>query len=796
LGKVAVAGGLLLPEPVFTLEDLRLLFVQKKKAVLRAAWIGAAFGFLSIFAFAPVYKIEASFKEKPEQSGTETSIRDLFLNGLKATQQPEAVSLMKSLQVLKAVVSSHGLQAEVKRGFFQPFRRFRDHLYAQMRWKAPEPDWFLFEQIDYEGEETLKFGLRFTDPETFQVWKGRKMIAVGKVGKPVHCKEVSFTLSKIPKILLFRKSYRLTVSPWILKTQELRKKLKIVPQKTSKSIYDLTLLFKDRKRGAKVLNSIMEEYRAFLKFDHDQIMAEQIAYLEQKQSQIYEEMIKIFNEHAAVLSDAVRKQEFFDLKQEIKSYSETHARILNIDLELKKLQGSFGEKEEFARKIWELGEERSLLQIGNQNLICSNKLLKDPTNNQFDLEASRALYADYAKKFDESLEKIESLSQMKELELNALAALLKDPLSQEVIANAASLTLKLQDQKYSSPKERLRWSEDLELQKKILHGHVEQLLKVETMNASIFREKMGELQRSSLSNIDQQISILKEQSKGEVEKRANALLEERKMLQQKIEESKNLPERWKLENWLLLKTDLGKEVMKILTELVESKTIGHQLFHIESKPLDAAIAPKLLENSYLIFLTAVSAFGFSLAYFAVAILSAAIKGLPLTPSALKAMGLPFSGELFKRETFRRLSFFLDGKVASLFGGDGPDYSHFFSEHLATFQKKVLLIDCSFGVKEDLSVYPRSNYFFAASGENFSSKRFSEFLEASRNFYDAILLWHSGNFNSADASMLLRISEKAIITITKEQREELTPLLHWAYHDGNYRVTFISSPHEG
>ncbi|HEX2583057.1 MAG TPA: hypothetical protein VHL30_02970, partial [Chlamydiales bacterium] len=407
-----------------------------------------------------------------------------------------------------------------------------------------------------------------------------------------------------------------------------------------------------------------------------------------------------------------------------------------------------------------------------------------------------ALYADYAKQFDESQRQIEALSQVGELDLNGLSSLLKDPMSQELIANAAALTLKLQDQKYSSPKEKLRWSEELALQKKVLTDHVKELLKVESVNASIFREKMTELQRASLSCLDQQIAVLTEQSKAEVEKRATALLEERKRLRKKMEESKALPERWKRENWLQIKTDLGKEVMSILTELVESKTIGHQLFHIESKPLDPSIAPRLPENSQLLLFTSVSGVGCALAYFIGMICFATFQGLPLSQSALKAMGLPCSGSLVDPETVRRLSLFLDEKVSLLLGGSGSDYSHSLAEILASDGKKVLLIDCGCPAGKSFSIRSHANYFFAQAEENFPTKRFTAILDAQRNFYDAILLWHPGNFNSASAAGCLRIAEKAILTITKEQREELTPLLHWAYHNGNCRITFVCSPHEG
>lgn len=775
---------------MITLEDIRLLYQKKKTALLIAVFLGAAVGFFSIFSSPLQFKIEASFKEKPEQGSAESSIRDLFLNGLKAAQQPEAISLMKSNQVLKAVVSSYGLQAEIKRGFLEPLRRFRDHLYAELRWKIPERDWFSFRKVEYSGEESLELNLRFINYGVFEVLDGQKKIGVGEVGTPFSMEQASFVVESVPKTLLFWKNYRLKLSPWMAKTHQLRKKLKIGPQKTSKSIYDLTLFFEERQKGKKVLDGIMEEYRTFLKRDHDQIAFEQIAYLEKKQGELYEKMTQVFDEHAAVLKEAMGTEGFFNLEQEVKSYSEMHAKVLEIDLELQKLESSFANEGGLARRIGELNEEKSLLQMANPGFLCSNEWPKE-TARVFDLEASRTLYADYAHKLEASRKQIEILSHVGNEDLNALSDLLKDPLSQEVIANAAALTLKLQDQKYSSQKERSRWSEDLALQNKILQEHVEELLKVEAMNASIFREKMGELKRESLANLDQQISVLKRHSQDEIEEKKKSLLAEKERLKKKLERSKHLPERWKRENWLQMKTDLSKEVMTILTELVESKTMGHQLFHIESKPLDFSTAARLPQNTHLLMLTLLCGLGCGVLYFFAQTLVSIASGLPLTASALKAMKLPFSGTIEEPDTLAQISLFLDQKVALLLGGAGPDYAHSFASHLAKEEKKVLLIDCAPKRTQKSSIEPLDNYFFVSSKENFLPK----FLEASKDFYDAILLWYPGNFNSAAAQSLLRISEKAVVTITQEQREELTPLLHWAYHDGNCRITFICSPHE-
>src|SRR6185369_12560000 len=100
-----------------------------------------------------------------------------------------------------------------------------------------------------------------------------------------------------------------------------------VSQKSNKTIYDLTMEHRDRHLGARLLNGLMEEYRRYLAQERDQIAAEQLAYLEKKQADIYGKLEGVFSEHTAYLKNIVEEKGFIGLKQELESYVEPHERL-------------------------------------------------------------------------------------------------------------------------------------------------------------------------------------------------------------------------------------------------------------------------------------------------------------------------------------------------------------------------------------------------------------------------------------------------------------------------------------
>jgi len=319
-------------ERIFTLSDVRRLFQSQKRTLCLIALVCATCVFGLQLLRTPKYLAEATFKEGVEKTD-EGGLKELLGGFGMGPQQPQAVVLMKSHQVLKPLAERFGLQVSVKRpGFLgKIFRRMTDNWRAERENPLSELDWFEFENVRYNGEQKKTYGIRFTDPQHFEILDG---------GKPVH--NLALTCTKTPSNLRLHKIYTLTLTPWIDAVGALRKSLKITSHKTNKSIYDLSLEHRDRMLAARLLNGLMEEYQHYLKKEHDQTAATQVAYLEKKQSQIYDQMGHVFDEHAVYLKNALRTNGFIGLKEGIESFLEMHenmrSKLVNIDLELAQLE--------------------------------------------------------------------------------------------------------------------------------------------------------------------------------------------------------------------------------------------------------------------------------------------------------------------------------------------------------------------------------------------------------------------------------------------------------------------------
>lgn len=942
-------------ERIFTLSDVHRLFKSLKRRLIQIALIGGLCGFVFCAIKAPKYKIEATFKEGVEKSGGDSVLKD-FLGGMSVAQQPQAVALMKSHQVLKPLIQKLGLQAGVKKGGWivgKVFRRISDNFKAEREKPLEDLDSFVFQDLVYEGEQKLNFTLRFSDRDQFAVYLPgqKKEIALGSVGSNVSLPNVQFTLAQVPKSLKINSSYPLQIGSWIGTAKKLREQIQIASGKTNKSIYDLTFSHRDRHLGVQILNELMAGYQKYLKKDHDELANEQLSYLEQKQEQLYDKMSTMFDDHVAYLSRNLGTKGFIALEQESDTLLTPHqnmlAKVLSIDLELSRLdqmgkenlvavadEGPFSAKlNQIGATMRELRQQRDLLELSLQHkqnvndgsqlefrreelkeirgrreaaqrlletiekglevplssfnlnrplalwaqkvhesedvedredlaeylenferlLSVREKMLQErffygsdtPSELEgIDLQTSKSLFVEYNNKLDRAEASMRHFDQLKkeiqlnDFELSSLSSILHDPLSQNLITQASELALRLKDEKYHSSKEGERWQQELTLQRKILSDHLEQLFKVEELNASLIREKIRGLQQVSLDCINQQLSVYYEQAADAVKERREALIQEKKLLETKMQDIRDLaselPEKWRLEKWLELKTEMGTKMMETLTNLVESKTIGHHLHHVESKPLDFAILPELPQKPGLFTMAFLGAFGAAFGTFFLKLVRTILKGFPTSAEKLRAMRFPFAGvispfcdgpetETIKGpdlEVLRQLALFLEekphGKTIALIEGRGPDYSYSFAENLARMSYKSVILRCDFTAKfrnEDLPGllqiwkgeiaelpirkgngfdYITAGGFSPFGAEVIQSRAFSELLELLKNNYDWVFLLIRSPLADAESKTALRLCDKAIVTITGEQTELLTPFADWAYHEGRCRLTFVTS----
>jgi len=482
-----------------------------------------------------------------------------------------------------------------------------------------------------------------------------------------------------------------------------------------------------------------------------------------------------------------------------------------------------------------------------EKIVQEKCLYANNTHSHFDgidINTVRTLFFGYNTKLDTVDELMQQYQELIEkiggndFEITSLSAILKDPLSQNLIQEANKISIQLKEEKYHSAKEGERWREEVAFQKKVLEEHLQQLYKVEKLSSELIREKIERLRQIGLDCINREISVLHERMNDSIKERKESLFQEKQIIQKKMEElrsvSADFPEKWRQEKWLDLNIDMGLKMIQVMTELVEGKTVAQHLHHVESKPLDFALAPILPKKPGLFTSAALGACLAGFSFFSACLLSSILSGFPTTIDKLKAMKYPVSGQISSLcdgpleepatgsdlELLRQLSFFIDhppqAKVIGLIEGKGPDYSYALAENLSRRSLRSLIIRCDFdktlnssdvpGLLQvysgEIKDYPfrkqrgfdclTAGGFTVHGTEIIQSKFFQDTLESLKTSYDSIFVLFRSPLLSAESQAALRFCDKVIVTVAGEPAEELTPFMQWAYHEGKSRLTFIIS----
>lgn len=930
-------------EWILTLDDVKQLYIANRRRLLKWALLGATLVLLWVAKECPKYKAEATFKQAVEKGTGESLIKDL-ISGMGSAPQPEAVTLMKSRQVLKPLVESLGLQIHFcppRRPITKVFKKLRQAFQIERGQFVDDLDPFVFQDTQFELEKPFSFSLLFSDPLSFSVCKDKKEVCKGAVGAEVCLSDppLQFKVTKVPADLKVGVFYPFEVLHWSAKADELRAQLEIMKDKDNDSVLQIAFKHRDRNLAARIVNGIMEKYQEYLQREFLRIAHEQLSYLENKQEEVFQKLGHLIDQQSKYLAANIKENGFIALEESgglIAPAQQLKNRLLDIDIELSILNSrDKGDKSlstpllspfsqtlakthqtidqlknkrdllelslieadrtAYHAKRGEIEEIRSqriaieqlLQEVEQEGQISSldfhpelmqwahsavtaeeredfaeylenyarllsirEKILQDrsfygkqapPELEGIDLTSAQKLLLDYNGKLDQAEASMRHYQRFRkeistpDFDLASLGTVLKDPFCQKIIAESSQLGIRLKDELHSSAKEKERWEREVELDRKILYGHLDQLCKVEELNVELVRQKMEGLQKVSLDCINREISVLHEQALDSIKERCKSLDSEKGHLEKKLSEiqtafSSIFPEKWRAEKWLTARSAMVSKVMEAITQVVESKTIATHLHHVESKPLDPAMVPFSPVPIQLKIMVLVGAFGASFFVFCFLFIRQLIKGLPVTEQKLKALRLPFLGSVGRScdgprveaptgsdlDLLRQLALFIEGKkVISLIGAKGPDYSFALAENLSRKSTRSILLRCDFlskyqkedmpgllqlwkGEERALPIRKGKGFDYITSGgyspfgpEIIQSPQFCTLLTSLKEKYDQVILFFCSPLASAESMAALKLCEKAVVTVSGEQIEELTPFIDWAYDEEQPRLTFIT-----
>ncbi len=825
-------------ERVFTFQDVAALFRSQKKQLLRVALLSALVIFLGLsLSHEPRYNVEATFRDSGERK--EVGLQELLTGIGGGSVESETPTLMKSRRVLGALVQNLGLQVEGPSSGL--FCRLRDNWKAEGGLSIEDPDSFVFADVVYDGEKTISLRLSFEDTDHFTVY-GSDPIVQGTVGVPTIQGAWQFTLTQAPSHLQLGRLYPLQIHPWLSAVVALRKQVEIASRKGSKSLYDIRISHRDRKLGLKLVNGLMAAYQSYLTRDYEELAEEQLTYLEKRQEDVCANLKQVFDEYATYMQSNIAEGSFLQAGGEVthllKPYQEMSLRLLKAQLSCAHLeQMSQNETLSFPQEGILASNFRSLVQE-HQHLCQEKDRLGSavskytacqgamPLNaNELEgisLEVANTLFAEYNSKLDQAEAQIRRYTQIRQelkdphVELTSLSSILTDPFSRELISRASAVAVQLKDEKNRTSKEADRFEEDLLLQRKVLIGHLEQLAKIDEVNALLIREKMASLQWIQLAAVQQRLSLLGDTARDTMKERVKQLAQETEILKKKMAEFRvlgmKLPEKWRQEKWLKFRTEMGVKMMESLTQIAESKTISHHLHRFEAKPLDVAALPLAPAPPFLLLCSFAGAIGVSLAAFGTTLFRTLLKGFPSSFEKLSALRFPLLGkDPSDLETLRQIALFLGrpGQVVALIQGKGPDYSYVLAENLARVSLSSIVIRADFEETDvpgllqmdhaEPPIQNRSGVDWISSGgltpygvDVIQSPIFQQLVETLRTKYDFVFILNRAPLDQTDALVLLRYADKALVTVTGEPTEELTPFIDWAYHDTYVRLQFVTS----
>ncbi len=535
------------------------------------------------------------------------------------------------------------------------------------------------------------------------------------------------------------------------------------------------------------------------------------------------------------------KKRNFDLEDLKKEKEKLLFLINNVNSGDEKIQNTFYSNwSDFSLNEKEKKEDMLRYLKGHLHLLdLKENMLKESffsyeSNEGFDLGAAKDLYMNYNLEKDKTVLFINELIHLKEklplesFEVSSLSLCLSDPVSSAIIAKAGQLSLEIQDQKNRTEKDIVRLKDELAVQKKFLAFHLDEMMELKKLNLSLIEAKLAKLKKVIFFNLNQKISLLNEEAKDFVASRIKNLEDEKKLLLQRTQDLResmvDLPLRWKAEKLLQIKTEMGLNIMKSTSDLLESKTIQHHLEQLQSKPLDIAIPPLFPKKNNLFFLFILFFFVFSFLVFIFYFVKSAIMGFPVSLESLGALNQHVCGYISKKlsnldninfldlETLRNICSFIDlpKNITVLINNQGADYSRALAKLLSKKGRKILLLDCDFKDQESgflkalekktakLPIHSKDGYdlllsggFSSFSAEIIGSKDFVNMIEELSRKYDEVILYSPVRPMFSEAKSFLKFANKIIITLKDETMEELRPYFVWNNKNDCRYLSFIA-----
>ena len=518
----------------------------------------------------------------------------------------------------------------------------------------------------------------------------------------------------------------------------LKETLRVTKNKENSGLIEISYSHRDSQLAADLVNTLMEQFQNYLAMQGKNRIEKQLLYLKQRQKEALTQLEEVLENQKAILEEDLHAGNILTLEKELGFVAQQQG---------KKRQ----EMIEVCREMQGLARLLVAESLTFDQLIERLKTHREKSSSQvLSIESARQLIMQHQKQLEEMRldhEKYEfCLSKLSdpEFDSSSLSKTLREDFLHARFDKMHTLHHRLVDAKNWSDKERELLKEELEMEKRFLIHHIHHLQEGAALQENILKERLLALQHDLLDLLFQHYEHLT------------------LALNNLNAQVSHFPQKWLNDKKIKIHAELGSEMMRTLTQLVETKNIGYHIDYLMPAPLQPASAPVIPANPHLLLGFMIGGVGAFFMSLVALFLYQGWRGPTASVENLAARGKEL---LPQKEFLPRLGREIakQGKIIS-FGSKGQiGFIKPLISWLEKSGKKITLLDLAkegvFKGESDREAY-------------LASQRFQDLLSQLSLNYDHILIVSVAAAQSFEVETLSGYSDRLLYGVSDEMLEEL------------------------
>ena len=337
-----------------------------------------------------------------------------------------------------------------------------------------------------------------------------------------------------------------------------------------------------------------------------------------------------------------------------------------------------------------------------------------------------------------------------DFEISSMSSLLSDPFLQSLLKGTAELSLQLHDLVNHTSREQDRIRDSIAFTKQFLDHHLRQKIDLLQLELELTRLRARRIQNGMLEQIRSEKSLL--------EKRV-------KLVQQEVAE---LPNKWLLENYFEVESELTKNLLKTFVSIEQSKMLEKMTFHSNFQILDPVFVLAEPRKRHSFPFAAMTGVFIMILYLSFQVASLGQRGFPISMQFIKANNLKTIPENPEQWALWLASRYFNKPIVTALFSDEKSC-------------KMLV--------QNLNEMGFTATLWNMSTAQVGEKSFSQKIDALRQNFDFILLVGDDLTTNVEKSALLKFCDLSLVCCRNQSTVDFSSVFDWVQQKGDEHVAF-------